>query len=375
MVSRRELLLDSAASGVAFAALAKPVAASVAPCDSPVGLRTYLRNVMRKQMIPGMQIAVIHRGKTVFLETFGLADIEFQVPGSNATVFGIASCTKAFVGVAVVQLVERGKLDLDAPISRYLEDLPVPWRAVTLGQIASHTSGIPDITSDLAELRLLVDGDPQASWEKVETLPMQFTPGEKFNYVQTNYVLLGKIIDAVTGEPFSRFIQQHQFDVAEMPRTLWGDDRDVVQHRARTYTPYVQVDGKPTRTNTLYNTYIVFPPMLRTCGGLNTTAEELARWIIALQQRRLLNKSGVTTLQTPRLLNDGKPGPWGIGGWALSGKEHPVYFSVGAAKAAFAIYLKDDLAVVALTNLSADLGRSFVDNIAAFYIEGVATTK
>ena len=94
----------------------------------------------------------------------------------------------------------------------------------------------------------------------------------------------------------------------------------------------------------------------------------MAHWLIALQRGKLLkNKSSPTTLWTARMLNDGNRGPWGIGGWVFGRPEHPVFFSVGAAKSAFAVYPNDDLAVVVLTNLSADMWLPFVDGIAAYY--------
>lgn len=374
MTNRREFLLGAAAGGIVTAALAGAAQAADRGLQKPPpGLRAHLTDEMRKARIPGMQVAVARHGRVVFLETFGIADVENTVPATNSTVFQIASCTKAFVGVAVMQLVEGGKLDLAAPVSHYLGGLPTAWGAVTVAQIATHTSGLPDITSNLAMLRLLVDGDAEASWARVQTRPMAFMPGEKFGYVQTNYVLLGKIIDVVTGEPFIQFIRKHQLDAVGMPRTVYGDDHEVVLHSARTYTPYVQVDGKPERTNTLYKAYIEVPAMLRACGGLNSTAEEMARWLIALQHGELLkSKSGLTTLWTARLLNDGKPGPWGIGGWVFGHPQRPVFFAVGAAKSAFAVYPNDDLAVVVLTNLSADLWLPFIDGIAAYYLPELA---
>ena len=366
MSNRRDFLLGS---GLAVASLTRPAAASA----GDPSLRAHLVAEMRKQMIPAMQIAVVRGGTIAYLETFGQADVENEVAARNATVFQIASCTKAFVGVALLQLVESGMLDLASPISRYLSDLPATWSSVTVGQVASHMSGLPDIVSNLADLRLLVEGDAQASWEKVKTLPLEFAPGEKFDYIQTNYVVLGKIIDALSREPFGQFIQKHQLDAVGMPDTVWGDDHDIVMHSARTYTPYVLTNGKPQRTNRLYKTYIEFPAMLRTCGGLNTTAQDLARWIVALQQGRLFrSRSSLELLLTARKFNNGKPGPWGIGGWVFERPEHPVYFSVGIAKSAFAIYPKDDLAVIALTNLSADLWLPFVDAIAAFYVPDIA---
>ena len=368
--NRREFLLGLATASLATVGGASATHDNSHELQKPAAdLRAYLASEMRKAQIPGMQVAVARQGRVVFFDSFGAADIENPVLVTNSTVFQIASCTKAFVGVAVMQLVEDGKTDLDAPVSRYLDNLPTAWRAVTIGQVASHTSGLPDLVSSLAALRLIVEGDAEASWAKVQTMPMEFKPGEKFNYVQTNYVVLGKIIDVLTDEPFGEFIRKRQLMAVGMPQTVYGDDHDIVLHSARTYTPYVLVDAKPKRMNTLYKSYIEFPAMLRTCGGLNSTAEEIARWLIALQSGVLLkNKTSGATLWTARQLSNGKPGPWGLGGWVFQRPKHSVFFSVGAAKAAFAVYPNDDLAVVVLTNLSADLWLQFLDGIAAHYL-------
>lgn len=374
MTNRREFFLGAAAGSIGTGFLAGAALADDRGLQKPPqGFRAHLTREMRKAQIPGMQVAVTRRGRVVFLETFGIADVENTVPAKNSTVFQIASCTKALVGVAVMQLVESGKLDLAAPVSQYLREIPSAWRAVTVGQLAAHTSGLPDITSNLATLGLIVDGDADASWATIQTMPMEFMPGERFSYVQTNYVLLGKIIDAVTSTPFIQFIRKHQLDAVGMPHTVYGDDHEVVLHSARTYTPYTLVDGKPQRTNALYKTYIEFPAMLRTCGGLNSTAEEIAHWLIALQRGELLkSKSSLATLWTARTLNDGKAGPWGIGGWVFERPKHPVYFSVGAAKSALAVYPNDDLAVVVLTNLSADMWLPFIDGVAAYFLPDLA---
>ena len=380
MSTRRQFLLESAAGGIATAVFGDIAQASAESNLSfpkpPPELSVHLAEVMARNRIPGMQVAVIQRGRVVYGATLGFSDIENTVRASSSTVFQIASLTKAFVGVAAMQLVESGKLDLDAPASRYLEGLPSAWQKVTIGQLATHTSGLPDITSDLGALRLVVADDAEASWTKVQTMPMEFVPGEKFSYNQTNYVILGKIIDSLSGETFTQFIQKHQLDVVGMSRTVWGDDHDVVAHSARTYTPYVQVNGKPVRTGTLFKTYIVFPPMLRTCGGLNSTAEEIAHWLIALEKGILFkDSSSLVNLRTARLLNNGRPGPWGIGGWVSDRADHPVFFSIGAGKSAFGVYTKDDLAIVLLTNLSADMWLTVLDDIAAYYLPDLVKSK
>lgn len=379
MSTRREFLLVSAAGGLvtAFGGVARAGSETVLTLQtSPDGLRAHLNAQIEQYRIPGMQVAVVQHGRVVYRDALGLADVENSVPVTNSTIFQIASLTKAFVGVAVMQLVESGKLDLDAPASHYMQGLPAAWQVVTVGQIATHSSGLPDITSDLGTLRLVVADDAEASWEKVQTMPMEFTPGEKFSYNQTNYVILGKIIDTLSGEPFTRFIQTHQLDVVGMPRTVWGDDHDVVLHSARTYTPYLQVDGKPVHTDVLYKTYIEFPPILRTCGGLNSTAEDITNWLIALERGDLFKtKSSLATIRTARLLNNGKPGPWGIGGWVSDRVAHPVFFGIGAGKSAFGVYTRDGLAIVVLTNLSADMWLTFLDGIATYYLPDLINSK
>ena len=119
--------------------------------------------------------------------------------------------------------------------------------------------------------------------------------------------LLGRIIDRLAGESFTRSqLSQRQFDVAGMTRTVFGDDHDVVPHSARTYTPYLVVDGRRRRTDVLYKVHTEFPPMLRTCGGMNSTAEDIARWLIALQRGELLRRrSSLLGLRTALPLNDG----------------------------------------------------------------------
>jgi CubicO group peptidase (beta-lactamase class C family) len=110
---------------------------------------------MKESHIPGMQVAVVQHGKLVLTRAYGLADVQHSVPVTTKTPFSIASITKAFTGVAIMQLVEegKGKLDLDAPVSRYLSSLPVAWRPVTIQQLLTHVSGLPDIVDQKTAAR------------------------------------------------------------------------------------------------------------------------------------------------------------------------------------------------------------------------------
>jgi len=347
--------------------------------DTPTGLRDYLKKEMRELRIPGMQVAVVRHQKIVFLAALGIAEVGNAVPVTNKTVFSIASATKAFTGVALMQLVEDGKLELGAPISRYLVGLPVSWQKVTIRQLATHISGLPNVVNnDTGELITGVqiasagESDVDAAWSKVQTLPIESSPGEKYSYNQTNYILLGKVIDKLSGEPFTQFIKERQLDSVGMPSTVYADDSDVVPHRARSYSNIrYSKDGQMERTSNLTEQYVRYPPQFLTAAGLTTNAEDLARWIIALEQHRLLKEaSSLATLWTPSILNDGENGTWGLGWPIFARPKHTSYVPFGGAKASFAMYPEDDVAVVILTNLQGSMPERFIDRVAGYYIPG-----
>ncbi len=283
-------------------------------------VESFLKREMKELRIPAMQVAVVQQGKIVLNKSYGWANLQDSLPANNKSVFAINSRTKAFTGVAIMQLVEEGKVELSAPVSRYLEGLPVTWQPVTVKQLLTHVSGLPDIlhvfnpgTHGLGGL-----GNEAAAWEKVMALPMDAPTGEQSLYNQTNYVLLGKIIDKVSGKPFARFFNERQFQIVGMPNTLFGDSRDIIPHFAPTYFFKNTIDGENLNEDKLTNNYSEFPSFQRTGSGLNSTAEDMANWIIALQQGRLLKtKTALNTLWTAGTYNNGTPTPWALG-WGLT---------------------------------------------------------
>ncbi|MCB2410604.1 serine hydrolase domain-containing protein [Hymenobacter lucidus] len=350
-------------------------AATLSPAQAaiqPDSLDLFMTAKMKQLRIPGMQLAVVHHGKIVKLAHYGLANLQDSVPVTGRTLFPINSITKAFVGVAVMQLVEAGKLDLAAPVSRYLPGLPAAWQPVTIRQLLSHTSGIPDIMP--ADKQVTAD-EQQTAWAAVQTLPMEFKTGEKFSYNQTNYLLLGKIIDQLSGQPFAQNITDKQLRVVGMPHTAFGDAHDVVRGSARGYTYFQAVDGQMRRTREPQNMFEVFAPMLRTAAGLNSTAEEMARWVLALQQGKLLQPASLTTMWTPVLLNNGTTrgfskqlNGYAVGWPTVARPEHRAVAAVGGGRSAVFVYPEDDLSVVVLTNLTGANPDRFVDEIASFYV-------
>lgn len=337
----------------------------------------FLRKQMKERHIPGMQVAVVQHGRLVLTRAYGLADVQHSVPVTTKTPFSIASMTKAFTGVAIMQLIEEGKLDLKAPVSQYLSDLPVAWRPVTIQQLLTHVSGIPDIVNQKTG-KLAGDGSPEAFISEANTLPMDFATGERFSYNQTNYLLLGKVIEKLSGKSFTQFVTEGQLDVAKMQNTYFGGFSDIIKDRAEPYA-LQKVNTNGTNTEVLTNIFYESVPSLVAGNGINTTAEQVANWIIALQHGRLLKRqNSLSTMWTPGVLNNGSHGGFGgpLNGYALGWPviyrpTHSAVAPIGGNWAALFIYPDDDLSVVILTNLQGSHPEAFVDEVAGYFVPGI----
>ncbi|PJJ59959.1 serine hydrolase domain-containing protein [Hymenobacter chitinivorans] len=354
------------------AGLSLTTSAMAQPTTTSDSVDAFVRARMQQLRIPGLQLAVVHHGKIVKLGEYGLANVQDSVPVTRRTIFPINSITKAFTGVAVMQLAEAGKLDVGAPIGQYLQGLPAAWQGVTIRQLLTHTSGLPDIMPD--DTQVTAD-EQKAAWAAVQTKPLEAKPGEKFSYNQTNYLLVGKLIDQLSGKPFTQFIEERQIQAAGLRRTTFGDALSVVPHSARGYSYFFSVDGELQRTKELHNMFEVFAPMLRTAAGLNSTAEEMAAWVLALQQGKLLQPASLTTLWTPARLTNGTTAGFSkqLNGYALgwptvARPEHRAVAPVGGGRSTVFLYPDDDLAVVVLTNLTGANPDRFVDELASYYV-------
>jgi len=182
----------------------------------------YLAKEMQKEKIPGLQIAVVKDSKILFSESLGIANVEFSTPVTNNTIFSINSIAKIFTAVAIMQLVEKNNLEIEKPISVYLDYVPEKWGRITIRQLLSHTSGLPDIESENGD-GLIGDKGEDSAWVKVQTLPLLSDPGEKFNYNATNYLVLQKIIEKIGKLPFEEWVGNGQFRIAKMNNTKYGN--------------------------------------------------------------------------------------------------------------------------------------------------------
>lgn len=356
-------------------------AASVPETENKkAAIERLVRNEMTSRGIPGLQLAIVQHGEIVFTGAYGQADIETAAPVTERTRFGINSISKAVAGVAAMQLVEAGKLDLDAPLTAYLEALPAAWNGITVRQILTHTSGLPEISDD--NLRLLDGAEPDAAWAKVRALPLKSPPGAKFDYTQTNYVVMGKIIEQVAGESYSDFVRKLQFDAVGMKRTGFADVAGVdAKPQAATLYTYLTLKIEGMKTTGVERSKLPFArdepwkEILFPAGGVQTTSTDLAKWTIALQGLKLVGKDSLDQLWKPQPQQDGtyrgfdsSINGYGLGWPSARRAAHPAITPVGGARAAVFIYPEDDLTIVVLTNLMGASPQKFVDQIASLYI-------
>jgi CubicO group peptidase (beta-lactamase class C family) len=344
---------------------------SSSPPDQATRIDGVVRQEMSRRSIPGLQVAVVQHGRIVYDRAFGVADVESNSPVLPTTVFTLNSSTKSFTGVAIMQLVEQGKLTLSAPASRYLPGLPEAWQSVTIAQLLTHVSGLPDVLiqpKGQGTGSLVGDGTEESAWQTVTRLPVEAPTGQRYRYNQTNYVILGKIIDQVSGVSFDQFMQTYQFSPAAMHFTAFGDSRTIMPGRSRLYRYKGGVVDSAQGTRSLEHAFDEFSPFIRTAGGLNASAEDVAHWLVSLQNGTLLSSSSVQKMWSPGRFNNGKPTSWGMG-WPLSDHGgHSVAAGIGGRRIAFFVYPKDDLAIVVLTNLAGANPEEFIDEIAGQFI-------
>jgi len=342
--------------------------------QAPAGAEAFLQKQMKERNIPGMQVAVVKQGRIVFLKTYGYSNIQDSVRATDKTMFSINSCTKSITGVAVMQLVEEGKISLDAPVSRYLDNLPQAWQPVTVKQLLTHVSGLPDILRVLnqANHNFMPGDNEEKAWKKVEAMPMDFTPGEQFSYNQTNYALLGKIITRYSGKPFETVFQERQLNVAGMTHTRFADSRNVMSGLAQNYYFTSQWDGTSLAKPILIQGYAEFPAFHHTASGMVSTAQDMAQWIIALQQHKLLQAPALKTLWTPGRYNNGQPTQWALGLTTRPREKHPAVMMTGGGRSVYCIYPDDNFAVVVLTNLGGSSPEDFIDEFVAYFEPEIA---
>jgi len=321
----------------------------------------YVRSEMAKRHIPGLSLVVVKNKKVVRSSSFGLANVELNVPVNARTSFEIASMTKQFTDAAILLLAEDQKLSIDDRITTYLRNLPPEWHDITIRQLMLHTSGLRD-DWDEDDKFFLTNNTDADFLRALTTVPLYFKPGERFSYGCGPF-LLGLIIQQVSGQSYAQFMQERIFAPLGMTATHINDAKTLVPDRA---SGYVFEDGQ------LKNGARISPAAeARGDVGIRTTAIDLAKWDAAIYDGKLLQRSSWTMMFTPGKLNDGTIIPVGFG-WFILPMQGNVWKHGGAFRTGFnseiARYVDDGLTVIVLTNLrSGDNAGQIAQAIAGFY--------
>lgn len=291
-----------------FVATGAPAQVVQPSADALSELDRRIESYLEEYNIPGGLIAVTSRGRITHLKAYGLANVELSVPVTDSTVFEIGSISKQFVSAAAMLLVQEGRLGLDDPIHRYLPDLPSEWLGVTVRQLLTHTSGIPDYeeiaTYDVYRFRLT----PEEVIRIAHSRPMDFAPGTGWYYSNTGYFLLSMIVERIEGEPLGRVLESRIFGPLGMTQTRMADPEAIIRHRAAGY--WVNkvgdlINRNPTETSSTLG-----------AGGILSSAYDLAKWDEALYGNALLSAESKAAMWTPAVLPSGENTEYGFG-WGL----------------------------------------------------------
>jgi CubicO group peptidase (beta-lactamase class C family) len=249
-------------------------------------------------------VLVADNGKLIFKKGYGMANMEYSIPNTADTKFRLASLTKQFTATLIMQLVEQSKLRLEGKITDYLADYPkAAGDKITLHHLLTHTSGIPNY-SDLPDYRTFERNRyrPADLIKKFSELPLTFEPGSAFAYSNSGYILLGTIIEKVTGKSYEKVLQENIFTPLQMHNTGYDASYKILPKRASGYE----------RWNLIYqNASYMDMSIPYAAGAMYSTVEDLALWDQALYTDKLLSASSKTILFTP-YKNDYAYG-WGVG--------------------------------------------------------------
>jgi CubicO group peptidase (beta-lactamase class C family) len=312
-----------------LALVAAPVAARTVPEMAP-GLEAAVDALFepaREQPLPGAAVVVLRGGETVYAKAHGMADVELTVANTLDTKMRLASVTKSFTALTVLRLAEKGRLSLDAPLSDYLPDFQSGDR-VTLRQLLTHTAGVPDFVS----------------LDEAKSTPLEFTPGQRLNYSNTGYLVLGRVLETVTGESYEDLVREEILGPVGMGDTGCDRRERILKGRAAGYL------FKPELVNAGYDDTAADPA----AGGLYSTARDMVRFVRALQGGEIVGRDTLARAFSPTPLAGGREGAYGYGFMVTRYRglrEIGHGGDISGFNAYVALYPEFDLAVIVLENV------------------------
>lgn len=324
----------------------------------------FVNGYLKKKQIPGCAVMVRRDGKVVLLAGYGMANLEHGVRVTPATVFQSGSMGKQFTAMAVMMLVEEGKLSLDDPISKHLA-VPASWSKITVRHLLTHTSGLGDYPEDFS---LQEDYTEDELLKLITAQRLGFAAGKKWNYSNLGYAALGILIRKVSGQFYGDLLQERIFTPLGMKHARIINEADLIPNRAAGYR---------LKDGVLKNQVWVSPEINTTAdGSLYLTAEDIAKWDEALAAEKLLSRAGFEQMWTPVKLNNGTTAPYGFGWGIHTIKSGHRMLEHGGAWQGFVSYIArypdDRITVVAFCNRAGANAGYIAKRIAGFYLPDLA---
>jgi CubicO group peptidase (beta-lactamase class C family) len=310
----------------------------------------YLQTEMKARRIPGLALAVVRNGAVVKMQGYGFANLEHDIAVTPDTVFELASLTKQFTATAIMVLVDQGKLKPDDPILWYLPRGPDGWRNITVRHLLTHTSGLPGLEDGFKSLR---PGGARLNYTTSEMFDaatkdtLTFVAGERFQYSDVGYFLLGMIVERVGGQRYRDFLDERFFKPLDMPSTSVLDQSKILKHRAAGYT---------IREDQLVNIRRVAQTELPSHYGIFSTVKDLITWDMALSAGRVVKPATLAAMWTPVHVNNGGTYSYGFGWFVDERRGHRWISHAGITGTELSRFPDAGLTIIVLTNLGRSIG-------------------
>lgn len=306
--------------------------------DFKENISEYVKTVQKENEIPGLSLCIVKDDGIIYKSHSGFASIEHEVPIKETSIYRVYSLTKTVISVGVFQLIEQGKLSLEDKILTHISGLPTAWNTVQIKHLLTHSSGLPDMrvfgtaeTINEAQAKKLV-------FEQ----KMTFKLGERYSYNQTNFWLLHRIIEKVTGKTLSDFIIDNQFEGERKNVFFSSDSKQIVKNRVTSYFPFST--GKMIiDLPTLEGDYMY------AANGLNITLNEFVKWDKRLKDNKLLKEE--TMVEMWKTFPYTKSNKMFTYAWdKIMLNNHESYGFTGSLITAYRIFPKDNLSIFLLSN-------------------------
>jgi len=298
-----------------FCASALPAQEKSLSPEKRLAIEKAVASFMSANSVPGLSAAVVLDGEPLWSQGFGMADLENASPATPSTLFRLGSISEPISATAVLQLWERGKLDLDAPVQKYCPEFPQKESPISTRQLLGHLAGIrhysADGKGDVPEDSARHFSGMKEALQLFANDPLVAKPGTKFNYSTYGYTLIGCVFEGAASERFTDYLRKNVFEPAGMEQTRDDDLFTVISHRTRWY--HKDKSGVVRNAGVLDSSYKI------PGGGIVSSADDMAKFEAAILADKLLKRGTRDLMWTSLKTADGKETGYGLG-WGILDK-------------------------------------------------------